>query len=117
MRVRDAIADAVRKLQRIPVPLSIRLGCPVQPEDLVLRKNLINGVAKICDDVIAAVASEAAEQSNQISRGDFMSVTRDALQDEFLLAQFDDAIRELEEIAANERAPPCTVRACEKLSA
>jgi hypothetical protein len=67
--------------------------------------------------VIAAVASEAAEHSDQISRGDFKSVTCDALDEQSLLAQFDDAIEKLEQIATKERESQGTARAHEKLSA
>ena len=57
----NAIADAIRKLQRLRVPASIRLDRRVTPEDLIVRRNLVQEVAQICDSVIAAVASEAAK--------------------------------------------------------
>ena len=112
--VSGAIADAVRKLQRLRVPPSISLDTPVTEADIIVRKHLILNVAKICGDIVAAVASEAAEHSNQISRSEFVSVARDVLHDQSMLAQFDDAIEELEEIAAEEREPEGSARAGEK---
>jgi hypothetical protein len=67
------------------------------PEDIILRKILLTEVAQICDELIAAIASEAAEHSNRIHRRDFTSVTRDALHDQSLLSQFYDAIEAVEE--------------------
>jgi hypothetical protein len=111
------IQGIVRKLENLRLPPSVRLDRPVVSDDLILRRNLLSEVAQICDEVIAAVASEAAEHSNRISRGDFRSVTRDALHDQSLLSQYDDAIKELEEIAEEKREPAGSVRAREKLSA
>ena len=111
------INGAARKLENLRLPPSIGLDRPVVPEDLILRKILLTEVAQICDELIAAIASEAAEHSNRIHRRDFTSITRDALHDQSLLSQFYDTIEALEEIAEEEREPVGSVRTRERMDA
>src|SRR3954471_17044840 len=116
MCVNLAIADAIKKIQRLGIPPNVRLDRPVDPNDLILRKNLIVAIAQVCDELIGAVASEAAEHSHQISRGDFNSIVSDALNDQSLLNQFDNAIDELEQFT-EEHEPRGSFRAREEIPA
>ena len=117
MRVNNAIEDAIKKLQRLGIPPSVRIDRPVEPDDLRLRKNLMIAIAQAFDEAIAAVASESAEHSNRISRPDFISIASNALHDESLLDQFDIAIEELEQIAVEKQESHGSTRAREKISA
>jgi hypothetical protein len=83
-----AIAKAIRELLALQAP---RVRGSMDAADFRGRIDLLKRFAAIVDPVLFEIGSQGAENSHDISRGDWEGIVAEALHDRSLLAQFESA--------------------------